>query len=140
VAAGSSGVLVVSEQGSSSCACGGSTAMRGGERWSLEVRALTELVRMEFFLQEEHTKNSSKIASRAAPRILKFELKSMELEGEIWGSSRSAPVTSDPWTKTTKNSTNSRIKFRAIFWDNFFGNFLGEIDEIGRGNLCSDTI
>jgi hypothetical protein len=32
---------------------------------------------------------------------------------------RSAPKTTDLWIKTTKNSTNPKIKFRAIFWDIF---------------------
>jgi hypothetical protein len=46
--------------------------------------------------------------------------------GKNMGSSRSTPITSDPWIKTTKNATNPKIKFRAIFWDNFLGKFLGE--------------
>jgi hypothetical protein len=60
------------------------------------------------------------------PENLRFRPKSMELEGENWGSCRSAQITSDPWIKTTKNATNPQIKFRAIFWGNFLGNFLGE--------------
>ena len=43
----------------------------------------------------------------------------MEFDGETSGNRRSTPITPDLWIKTTKNSTNSEIKFRAIFWDIF---------------------
>ena len=46
--------------------------------------------------------------------------------GSMW-EVRSTPKTTDPWTKTTKNSTNLQIKIRDIFGVIFGKKILGEI-------------
>ena len=71
----------------------------------------------------------------------------MELGCEKLGNRRSTPKTTDLWIKTTKNSTNPEIKFRALFFDIFqifakekFGGFGGWVDEIREKPKAADTI
>jgi hypothetical protein len=81
--------------------------------------------------------------SKTARKSLKFEPNLMKSKEKKMGKCRSTPVTSDPWTKTTKNATNSEINFRAIFWAKFWEFFFAKLERFEgqiRGNLCSDTI
>ena len=61
------------------------------------------------------------------PEILKFVGILAKSRLGIWWEVRSTPKTTDPWTKTTKNSTNLQIQIRAIFGVNFGKKFMGEI-------------
>ena len=61
------------------------------------------------------------------PEILKFVgILAKSRLGSMW-EVRSTPKTTDPWIKTTKNSTNLQIEIRAIFWGKFSEKILGEI-------------
>ena len=74
-------------------------------------------------------------AAEIGSQIRRLEEKYKEFDHEIWRGCRSTPKTTDLWIKTTKNSTNPEIQIRAIFWGKiFWGNFLGEIGEIGGSN------
>ena len=49
------------------------------------------------------------------PENAPIRAEKVELGSENLGNRRSTPETTDLWIKTTKNSTNPEIKFRAIF-------------------------
>ena len=80
------------------------------------------------------TKNRAEEQRKNDSKILRFLTILEELEHENWRGCRSTTITSDLWTKTTKNSTNPEIQIRAIFGAKFLGKFLGEFGEIGGSN------